>query len=286
MKKILVTGGAGFIGYNLVNRLVSEGAEVYVVDNFSTGLKENKIKGATYKHGDIRNITNYKFIEEGIDVVYHLAALARIQPSFLDPIEYFETNATGTMKLAKWCAENNIPIVYAGSSSHHSGKFKNPYTFSKDVAEEILSLFQKHYGLKFNTTRFYNVYGPHHLKEGEYCTVIGKWENAIENGEPITVYGNGTKTRDFTHVDDIVDALIRIVDQNVWNTIFELGRGQAYSIKEVAEMFNPVTGITYKDDKPGEALNTLCDTSYAKTMLGWNPTKNLKDYINQWKSQK
>ena len=286
MKKILVTGGAGFIGYNLVNRLVSEGAEVYVVDNFSTGLKENKIKGATYKHCDIRNITNYKFIEEGIDVVYHLAALARIQPSFLEPIEYFETNATGTMKLAKWCAENNIPIVYAGSSSHHSGKFKNPYTFSKDVAEEILSLFQKHYGLKFTTTRFYNVYGPHHLKEGEYCTVIGKWENAIENGEPITVYGNGTKTRDFTHVDDIVDALIRIVDQNVWNTIFELGRGQAYSIKEVAEMFNPVTGITYKDDKPGEALNTLCDTSYAKTMLGWNPTKNLKDYINQWKSQK
>lgn len=286
MKKILVTGGAGFIGYNLVNRLVSEGAEVYVVDNFSTGLKENEIKGATYKHGDIRNITNYKFIEEGIDVVYHLAALARIQPSFLEPIEYFETNATGTMKLAKWCAENNIPIVYAGSSSHHSGKFKNPYTFSKDVAEEILSLFQKHYGLKFTTTRFYNVYGPHHLKEGGYCTVIGKWENAIENGEPITVYGNGTKTRDFTHVDDIVDALIRIVDQNVWNTIFELGRGQAYSIKEVAEMFNPVTGITYKDDKPGEALNTLCDTSYAKTMLGWNPTKNLKDYINQWKSQK
>jgi len=286
MKKILVTGGAGFIGCNLVNRLVSEGAEVYVVDNFSTGLKENEIKGATYKHGDIRNITNYKFIEEGIDVVYHLAALARIQPSFLEPIEYFETNATGTMKLAKWCAENNIPIVYAGSSSHHSGKFKNPYTFSKDVAEEILSLFQKHYGLKFTTTRFYNVYGPHHLKEGGYCTVIGKWENAIENGEPITVYGDGTKTRDFTHVDDIVDALIRIVDQNVWNTIFELGRGQAYSIKEVAEMFNPVTGITYKDDKPGEALNTLCDTSYAKTMLGWNPTKNLKDYINQWKSQK
>lgn len=286
MKKILVTGGAGFIGYNLVNRLVSEGAQVYVVDNFSTGLKENEIKGATYKHGDIRNITNYKFIEEGIDVVYHLAALARIQPSFLEPIEYFETNATGTMKLAKWCAENNIPIVYAGSSSHHSGKFKNPYTFSKDVAEEILSLFQKHYGLKFTTTRFYNVYGPHHLKEGGYCTVIGKWENAIENGEPITIYGNGTKTRDFTHVDDIVDALIRIVDQNVWNTIFELGRGQAYSIKEVAEMFNPVTGIIYKDDRPGEALNTLCDTSYAKTMLGWNPTKNLKDYINQWKSQK
>ena len=286
MKKILVTGGAGFIGYNLVNRLVSEGAEVYVIDNFSTGLEENKIKGATYIQGDIRDITDYKFIEEGIDVVYHLAALARIQPSFLEPIDYFQTNATGTMNLAKWCAENNIPIVYAGSSSHHSGKFKNPYTFSKDVAEEILGLFQIHYGLKFTTTRFYNVYGPHHLKEGGYCTLIGKWENAIENGKPITVYGDGTKTRDFTHVDDIVDALIRIVDQNAWNTVFELGRGQSYSINEVAEMFNPVTGINYENDKPGEALDTLCDTSYAKTILGWYPTKNLKDYIKQWKSQK
>ena len=279
MKKILVTGGAGFIGYNLVKRLVDEGNEVHVVDNFSSGLEDNVISGAKYHRYDIRTINSYDFIGTDVDSVYHLAAIARIQPSFADPINYFETNASATLKIAHWCAVNDIPMVYAGSSSHHSGKFKNPYTFSKDVGEEAMKLAREIYGLTASVARFYNVYGPHHLKEGGYCTVIGKWERAIENGEPITVYGDGTKTRDFTHVDDIVDALIRIVDQNVWNTIFELGRGQSYSIKEVAEMFDPVTGIIHEDDKPGEALDTLCDTRYAKTMLGWNPTKNLEEWI-------
>ena len=215
--KVLVTGGAGFVGTNLIKRLISQGHEVISYDNYSTGLRSNHIVGATYVDVDIRTLSDKSthYLNK-FDVIFHLAAIARIQPSFEHPQEYFDTNATATMKLAKICADANIPLIYAGSSSHHSGKFKNPYTFSKDIGEEIIKLFQMHYGLKATITRFYNVYGPHHLKEGGYCTVIGKWEKAIESGLPITIYGDGTKRRDFTHIDDIVEALI-LMEQKLKN---------------------------------------------------------------------
>ena len=164
--KILVTGGAGFVGTNLIKRLLTEGHDVVSIDNYHTGLESNHQLGCKYLNMDIRYISDYSWL--GIDMIYHMAAKARIQPSFADPEAYFTTNANGTMKLAKWCAENNVPLVYAGSSSHHSGKFKNPYTFSKDVGEETIKLFQEHYGLKANVTRFYNVYGPYQLTEGGY----------------------------------------------------------------------------------------------------------------------
>ena len=121
------------------------------------------------------------------DVVYHLAAIARIQPSFGQPIEYFDTNAMATMKLAKICVECNIPLIYAGSSSHHSGKFKNPYTFSKDIGEEVIKLYQEHYGLKATITRFYNVYGPYQLLEGGYRTLIGIWFDAYRNNKEFII---------------------------------------------------------------------------------------------------
>ena len=136
--------------------------------------------------------------------------------------------------IAKYCAEKNIPLVYAGSSSHHSGKFKNPYTFSKDIGEEIIQLFRLHYGLNASITRFYNVYGPYHLKEGGYCTLLGTWEKCIENKQAITIYGDGTKRRDFTHVSDIVDALVLIMQKECWGHVFELGRGCNFSVQEIA----------------------------------------------------
>jgi UDP-glucose 4-epimerase len=159
--KVLVTGGAGFVGTNLIKQLLKEGHQVISVDNYHTGLKSNHQPGAQYVEFDIRNIDDYSSWGE-IDIVYHLAAIARIQPSFKEPYDYFTTNANATFKIAKYCSEKNIPLVFAGSSSHWSGKFKNPYTFSKDVSEEIIQLFQKHYGLKASIARFYNVYGPHH----------------------------------------------------------------------------------------------------------------------------
>jgi nucleoside-diphosphate-sugar epimerase len=277
--KVLVTGGAGFVGTNLIKQLLKEGHQVISVDNYHTGLKSNHQPGAQYVEFDIRNIDDYSSWGE-FDIVYHLAAIARIQPSFKEPYDYFTTNANATFKIAKYCSEKNIPLVFAGSSSHWSGKFKNPYTFSKDVSEEIIQLFQKHYGLKASIARFYNVYGPYHLKEGGYCTVIGKWEKCIEEQKPLTIYGDGNKRRDFTHIDDIVSALILINEKQAWGHMFELGRGKNYSIKEIASMFQ--TDIIYEADKPGEADITLCTDTVAKEILGWEAKLDISDYINNY----
>jgi UDP-glucose 4-epimerase len=280
MKTALVTGGAGFVGTNLIKRLLSKGYEVVSIDNYSTGFESNHQKGAKYYQYDCADITDYSPFGK-FDVVYHLAAIARIQPSFNKPLEYFQANATATFNIAMYCAKNNIPLQFAGSSSHHSGKFKNPYTFSKDVSEEIVRLCQDLYGLQASVTRFYNVYGPHHLKEGGYCTVIGKWEKAIEDNQPITIYGTGAKRRDFTHIDDIVSALLLIETKEAWGHIFELGTGTNYSINEVAAMFKH-DSIIYEADKPGEAEITICDYSAANNILGWKAVKTLPDYINHW----
>ncbi len=278
--KILVTGGAGFIGTNLIKRLVSEGHEVTSVDNYSTGLKTNHIVGVKYINQDI----SFRYIDwsvyDDFEVVYHLAAIARIQPSFEKPMDYFKTNANGTMYLAEFCVRKNIPLIYAGSSSHHSGKFKNPYTFSKDIGEEVIQLYQEHFNLKSSIARFYNVYGPHHLKSGGYCTLIGAWESSIERGELLTIHGDGTKRRDFTHVEDIVDGLIKIHEKDAWGYEFELGRGFNHSVLDIANMFGKQH--IFADDRPGEAQITLCESKLAKEVLGWEPQMNIEDYIKDY----
>ena len=279
IQKVLVTGGAGFIGTNLVKRLLTDGHTVYSLDNYSTGLKENEIEGCIYYNDSIKNISAYDrdIFLKGIDIVYHLAAIARIQPSFERPEDYIDINFNGTYEIVKYCTKYDIPLIYAGSSSHHSGKFKNPYTFSKDVGEDIIKLYQIHFGLKTSTARFYNVYGPHQLTEGGYTTLIGKWLNNIEKGSACDIFGDGEKRRDFTHVDDIVDALIKIMQQQVYGYTFELGRGENHSINEVAKMFDIVPW--YQPDRPGEAQDTLADSSVAQDILGWNAKLNLIDYL-------
>jgi len=272
---IIVTGGAGFIGTNLCKSLIKLGHKVYSIDNYTTGKKENHIPGVEYYNMDIRNVLNYNWLEP--DIIFHMAAIARIQPSFENPKEYFTTNANGTLNIVGYCSKNNIPLIYAGSSSHHSGKFKNPYTFSKDVGEEIIQLYQEHYGLKASIVRFYNVYGPYQLTEGGYTTLIGRWLNNIEKGIECEIYGDGEQRRDFTHVDDIVDALIRVQKQQAYGHNFELGRGKNHSVNEIAKMLD-ITPI-YQPAKPGEALNTLNTDTSAQSILGWEPKINLKDYL-------
>ena len=271
--RILVTGGAGFIGTNLIKRLVSQGYKVTSYDNYITGKRENHINGCDYYDVDITTCT----FEVDFDIVFHMAAIARIQPSFKNPKEYFNINANGTLNISEYCSKNNIPLIYAGSSSHYSGKFKNPYTFSKDIGEEIIKLYQKHFNLKSSIVRFYNVYGPHQLIEGSYTTLIGKWLSNIKNGLPCEIYGDGEKRRDFTHVDDIVDGLIRVQKYNKYGHVFELGRGKNYSINEVADMWG--LEVFHVNDKPGEAQETLADYSLAKELLNWKPKINLEDYL-------
>jgi len=273
--RIIVTGGAGFVGTNLCKKLVELGHVVTSIDNYNTGKESNHIEGVKYLNMDIRTILNYNWLQP--DIIFHMAAIARIQPSFKNPKEYFTTNANGTLHIADYCAKHNVPLIYAGSSSHHSGKFKNPYTFSKDVGEEITQLYQKHYDLKASIVRFYNVYGPYQLTEGGYTTLIGRWLNNIEKGIKCEIYGDGEQRRDFTHVDDIVDALIRVQKQQAYGNDFELGRGKNYSVNKVAQMLNITP--TYQPAKPGEARNTLNTDTSAQSLLGWEPKIELEDYI-------
>lgn len=278
MQKVLVTGGAGFVGYNLCKRLLKDGHEVVSIDNYSTGKKENEISGVNYINADI---SEYPLDNTGkdVDVVYHLAASARIQPSFVEPVLYAKNNVVGTFNVCEYCRLNNVPLVFAGSSSHHSGKFKNPYTFTKDLSEETVDLYQRLFDIEASTARFYNVYGPHQLEEGA-ATLIGIWDKAFRDNQPFNVYGDGSKRRDFTHVDDIVDALVLIFEKKSWGKIFELGRGENYSISEVAKMYGQKE-INHYDNRLGEAQSTLCESNLAKDLLGWEPTKNLIDWIKK-----
>ena len=274
--KILVTGGAGFVGTNLIKRLLKDGHDVSSLDNYSTGLKSNEISGCRYWVGDIQHIST---MDTDFDVVFHMAAIARIQPSFEMPEDYINTNFNGTYEVVKFCINNDIKLIYAGSSSKHSGRFKNPYTFSKDLGEDIITLYQTHFGLSASIARFYNVYGPHQLLEGGYTTLIGRWINNLSKGIACEIYGNGEQRRDFTHVDDIVDALVLIMEKKSYGYEFELGRGKNISVNEVAKMFgiNPI----YKDGKPGEARHTLNTDSTTMEILGWTPTRELEDYIKK-----
>jgi UDP-glucose 4-epimerase len=265
---ILITGGAGFVGTNLIKKLLTLNHQVVSIDNYNTGLKSNHQDGCLYIEDDIRTY-DYSDLKVRPDFIFHMAAIARIQPSFNNPVDYFN--------LLKFCSDYNIPILYAGSSSKHSGKFKNPYTFSKSIGEEIVELFQTHYNTQASIARFYNVYGDYQLTEGGYTTLIGRWISNLENNIQCEIYGDGEQRRDFTHVDDIVDALVLIMDKEAYGYEFELGRGKNYSVNEVADMFDldPV----YKDAKQGEARNTLNTSIVAKEVLGWDPQIELPKYL-------
>jgi len=276
---IMVTGGAGFVGTNLIKRLLKDGHKVVSLDNYSTGKKENEQKGCTYYDCDIRDVVDFGYFMEKPDVIYHLAAIARIQPSFKNPAPTLEVGILGTMNILEWVREleNKPRMVFAGSSSVHSGKMKNPYTLSKVVADDLCLLYKKHFEVDVSICRFYNVYGPHQLTEGEYCTVVGIFERQYKNQEPLTITGDGFQRRDFTHIDDIVNGLILTSEnETCWDEI-ELGRGNNYSINELADMFN--TEIKYIDARPGEARETLCNTLIAKRLIGYEPKVNIEDYI-------
>lgn len=277
--QIIVTGGAGFIGTNLCKKLMELGHDVISIDNYMTGTTKNHVHGVTYIRGDVREFSGIMQMYDNLhpDVIFHLAAIARIAPSFDQPVEYFTTNANGTLNIVQYCAKNKVPLVYAGSSSKHSGRFKNPYTFSKDIGEDIVKLYQTHYGLESSIARFYNVYGPYQLTEGEYTTLIGKWIYNIQNNIQCEIYGNGEQRRDFTHVDDIVAALVLLIEQSAYGYDFELGRGKNYSLNEIAKILN-ITPV-YKASRIGEAKYTLNTDTTAMNVLGWNPRIELSEYL-------
>ena len=288
--RALVTGGAGFVGTNLVNRLIKDNHEVIIFDNLSTGSQYNINKEAKFFKIDIsdnnvfddKRIRDYSIedVVNGVDVIFHLAALPRIGPSFKNPKEVCDVNVNGTQNILECARKYEIPVIYAGSSSFWGGTYKNPYTFSKWQGEELCKMYEMIYGLNVTICRFYNVYGDFMPTEGEYRTVLPIFLEQYKNDETFTITGDGKQRRDFTHVDDIIGAMIKVVKLNKWGSTFELGRGKNYSIKEVVSMF-PNPAWTHIDAIPGEARNTLCRSELARKKLKWKPTINLEDWIKE-----
>jgi UDP-glucose 4-epimerase len=279
--KILVTGGAGFIGTNLIKRLLSEGHEVHSLDNYDSGLKENEQEGCKYITADIETIEY--FVGFGYELVYHLAALSRIQPSFEAPTETFRVNVRGCEAVAEWAKHNNVKVVYAGSSSKHHDPSQSPYAMYKYLGEEVFKLYKKAYDVDVEICRFYNVYGPGEVVEGDWAAVVGIFRRQVLDKLPITIVGDGEQRRDFTHVVDIVDALYKVgVSKEKNEDAWELGTGTNYSINEVYDMFKEKFWVEsiYIPEQKGNYRETLNTNTDAIDRLGWKPQDRLKDYIN------
>ena len=278
--KILVTGGAGFIGSNLINKLVSEGHRVVSLDNYSTGDKKNHVEGVKYINCDIEQL---EYIKGDYDLCFHLAAQSRVQPSFDDPTECLRVNVKGTETVMEWARHNNIKVVYAGSSSKHHDPSDSPYAMYKYLGEEVCKLYKKTYNVNVEICRFYNVYGPGESLDLENGNVIGIWRTQTFNSEPITIVGDGEQKRDFIHVDDIVEGLYRIgLVDNKHEDAWELGSGVNYSINELFGFFKekyPSIDAIYRPDQKGNYRETLNTNTDATERLGWKPKDRLKDYI-------
>ena len=279
--KVIVTGGAGFVGTNLVKRLLLDGHEVISLDNYSTGKTTNEVEHKRVQYFDIElsEVRDYDTIVDDVDVIFHIGALARIQPSLTDPLPHIKNNFISTLNILDYARVKNIPVVYAGSSSFHHGLYESPYAWSKWSGEELCKLYSNVYDLKTSICRFYNVYGPHQLEDGDYSTVIGIFERQYRNGETLTITADGQQRRDFTHVEDIVDGLVRCASGDFKAEFFELGTGTNYSINEVADLFGKDYPKKYLPARRGEYDVTLADYSKAELKLGWKPTKKLEEYI-------
>ena len=298
--KVLVTGGAGFVGTNLIKRLLKDGHKVASVDNYSSGFRENHQEGCQYYDYDLSSSHTLMSLHPGgwnvrdeemkmkveYDVIFHMAALARIQPSLKNPHETLFNNFVSTLNILELVRRNNTRFVYAGSSSIHHGLYESPYAWSKFSGEDLCKLYSNVYDMGISICRFYNVYGPHQIEDGTYATMLGIFEKQYKNGEPLTITGDGEQRRDFTHIDDIVDGLVKcgegLLDEGnsvVSGEIFELGRGVNFSINEIVDMFGEDCPREYIPKREGEYDVTLADYSHARDLLNWKPKRNIEDYI-------
>ena len=282
MKNILVTGGAGFIGTNLIKSLIEKGFTVVSLDNYSTGSKSNEIQNVKYYNLDIENISK---IKESIDVCFHLAAQSRVQPSFEDPEKSFRINVLGTSKVMEWAKINKVKIIYAGSSSKHHNPSDSPYAMYKFLGEEVCKLYKKSFDVNVEIARFYNVYGPGENIDEKFGNVLGIWRSKLIKGEPLPIVGDGNQKRDFIHVYDIVDGLIKIaLTQINHDDAWELGTGINYSINELFKYFKDKFDVKSINipDQPGNYRQTLRGNDDSLKLLDWKPIDRLKEHINSF----
>lgn len=277
--KILVTGGEGFIGYHLVERLINDGHDVWSIDNNLTSQPFDRIVAeCKYMNANLCNPDSLVGLED-LDVIYHLAAIPRIQPSLKRPERTLYNNISSTISVLEFARKNDIKVIFASSSSVKGDELANPYTLSKKIGEELCQMYQIKFGVKLNIARFYNVYGPSMIGDSYYGTVLGIWLDRYKAGKPLKITGTGEQRRDFTHVFDIVQGLIDIEKKNTDQRLpFELGRGENFSLIELAMLF-PGATLHFVDRPDGEAENTLCE--YYSMALGWKPKYNVKDFIEE-----
>ena len=274
---ILVTGGAGYVGSNLIKKLLDEGHTVYSIDNYFTGTEDNHHEGCTYMNLSTMNI-NSLALGTKIDTVFHFGEYSRIRSSFEDIQTVFQYNMEGTMAVLEFCRKHGCELIYSASSSKfgEGNEDLSPYAWVKAKCVELIKNYHKWFQLKYNIAYFYNVYGRNHIKTGKYATVIGIFESKLENQRPIPVIGDGSQSRDFTHIDDIVSGLYNIFEQEK-NEEFFLGTGENYQLIEVAKMFSD--NIEYLPEAKGERKSSIIPSKNQPKW--WKPSIKLNEYIKQ-----
>ena len=280
MNKALVTGGAGFIGTNLIKCLLKKDVQVVSIDDYSSGSKQNEIAGVKYIEKDIEEI--FSINDDDFDICFHLAAQSRVQPSFENPLESVRINVTGTTRVMEWAKHNNIKVIYAGSSSKHHDPSDSPYAMTKFLGEEICKLYKKSFNVNVEIARFYNVYGPNEPLDEKFGNVIGIWQVKANKNKPLPIVGDGNQKRDFTHVIDIVDGLLRISNTEIkHDDAWEIGTGVNYSINKLYQMFKEKfdTNSISIPDQRGNYRETLRVNDDLINLLNWKPKDRLREYI-------
>ena len=295
-QRAIVTGGAGFIGSHLVERLIHDGYTVTVLDNFSTGRPQNlaHLVGSdrlTVHEIDIATGDLSPFFREA-GRVFHLAALADIVPSIERPLDYHRANVDGTAQVLEAARAAGVSrFVYAASSSCYGIpdtyptpetaeiRPQYPYALTKWIGESYVLHWGKTYGMPVISTRFFNVYGPRSRTSGTYGAVFGVFLAQKLAGKPLTVVGDGTQTRDFTFVSDVVDALAAAADSDVSNVALNVGSGATYSVNRLVELLGADAGVVRLPRRPGEPDCTLADISRIQALLGWRPRVSLEDGV-------
>ena len=294
--KILVTGGAGFIGSNLVDKLIECGHHVVVIDNLSTGKKENLNPKCSFIHADLVTISmeTLDSLMKNIDYVFHVAAKARVQPSIADPITFNDNNVTVTLKLLDSAARAKTVkrFILSSSSSVYGNGDKlpfvetmeprpiSPYALQKLIGEQYCQLYSKIYGLDAVCLRYFSVYGNRQPISGAYCTILGIFTRQHMAGEVLTITNDGNNKRDFTHVSDVVDANILAMkhERNLKGECFNIGYGKSISINEIASYFGGEKKYIGNVLEPKE---TLADNYKARFHLGWEPKMAIsKAYVD------
>lgn len=281
-KKILVTGGAGFVGSHLCERLSqNKNYEVYSLDNYFTGSVDNHVPNVTYIKGDTADISN--LIDFDPDMVYHLGEYSRVEQSFDDMEKVWRYNKDGIFAVLEFVRKTGCKILYAGSSTKFGdgglGRSASPYAWTKASNTELVENYGTWFNVPYAITYFYNVYGPREIQTGKYATLIALFKEKMRNGEPLTVVSPGMQKRNFTHIDDIIDALV-LVGENGYGDEFGIGSEEAFTIKEVAQLYGGE--IQMLPERRGNRMSAEVISDKTKA-LGWLPKRKLRDYIEECK---